>query len=157
MSMIKSILEQKVSIKEIIIVAGILGIVFIIVVAVLFYTFGGVKEGFRAGWRGVGAALDYNIGDGVKVSWENKDLEEKINEITPTAEDNTDIYSNLESNTGGPIPLKEGEMLIFEENKFSPDCCPADYSNSSGCVCASPEQANYLNERGGNRTLVDMF
>jgi hypothetical protein len=162
MSAINSFLEQKISVKNIIIILGVLGVVAIVIIGILFYTFGGMKEGFQASWRGVGAALNYSIGDGVKTSWENKNIEEIARE-EKEKEDNglileqEDIYSNLESNVGGPIPLKEGELLVFEQNKFSPDCCPSDYSNSSGCVCASPEQAKYLNERGGNRTQVDMF
>ena len=162
MSAINSFLEQKISVKNIIIILGVLGVVAIVIIGILFYTFGGMKEGFQGSWRGVGAALNYSIGDGVKTSWENKNIEEIARE-EKEKEDNglileqEDIYSNLESNVGGPIPLKEGELLVFEQNKFSPDCCPSDYSNSSGCVCASPEQAKYLNERGGNRTQVDMF
>lgn len=168
MSVIKSILETKISVKDLLTIGIVLGVVGLVVVGVLFYTFGGVKEGFHAGWRGVGAALNYSIGDGVKTSWENKNVQDMAKDENER-EDNRlilenglilekeDIYSNLESNVGGPIPLKEGELLVFNENKFSPDCCPSDYSNSSGCVCASPEQAKYLNERGGNRTQVDMF
>ena len=49
-------------------------------------------------------------------------------------------------------PLKNGEMVLFAKNKFKPECCPAPYSSSTGCVCMTPEQINYLNTRGGNRT-----
>jgi hypothetical protein len=64
----------------------------------------------------------------------------------------------LEKNEGGgPIPLPEGELLFFDSTKFSPDCCPSVYSNADGCVCASPEQMKYLNERGGNRTLTSEY
>ena len=33
--------------------------------------FGGIKEGFNAGLVGLGSAIDYKMGDGVKKSWEN--------------------------------------------------------------------------------------
>ena len=60
------------------------------------------------------------------------------------------------NNTGSAYsadePLKNGEMVIFAKNKFKPECCPAPYSSSTGCVCMTPEQINYLNTRGGNRT-----
>jgi hypothetical protein len=49
-------------------------------------------------------------------------------------------------------PLKNGEMVMFAKNKFKPECCPAPYSTSTGCVCMTSEQINYLNTRGGNRT-----
>jgi hypothetical protein len=64
-------------------------------------------------------------------------------------------YGNI-NNTGSSYsadePLKNGEMVIFAKNKFKPECCPAPYSSSTGCVCMTPEQINYLNTRGGNRT-----
>ena len=49
-------------------------------------------------------------------------------------------------------PLKNGELVMFAKNKSKPECCPAPYSTSTGCVCMTPEQINYLNTRGGNRT-----
>ncbi len=55
--------------------------------------------------------------------------------------------------TGTPVPLPEGEMFMFADNKVSPECCTsATYSTVDGCVCTSMEQIKYLNERGGNRT-----
>lgn len=62
----------------------------------------------------------------------------------------------LINNTGSAYtadePLKNGELVMFAKNKFKPECCPAPYSSSTGCVCMTPEQINYLNTRGGNRT-----
>lgn len=49
-------------------------------------------------------------------------------------------------------PLKNGELVMFAKNKSKPECCPAPYSTSTGCICMTPEQINYLNTRGGNRT-----
>ena len=49
---------------------------------------------------------------------------------------------------------------MFYKNKFSQDCCTdsgSNYSTGHGCVCLSKEQSNYLNERGGNRTLTSMY
>lgn len=55
--------------------------------------------------------------------------------------------------TGTPVPLPEGEMFMFADNKVSPECCTsATYSTIDGCVCTSMDQIKYLNERGGNRT-----
>ena len=58
---------------------------------------------------------------------------------------------------GGPIPLPPGELLIFADNKVKPECCPSYYSSSTGCVCTSQKQWDYLNQRGGNRTLNSEF
>ena len=105
---------------------------------------GGVKEGFNAAIDLSGAALDYSMGNGVKGSWDKPS-----NNLYPN------IDASLEGNVGGPIPLPENELFIWRENKSDPSCCPATYSTSTGCICASPEQMTYLNERGGNRTCGD--
>jgi len=150
---INSILNQTISIKFILI-SGIFWLIF--GMCFVHFVFGGIKEGFEAGLVGLGSAINYKMGDGVKRSWENTDtIQDHKN---PQAiNDSANIYSDLEKNQGGPIPLPADELLIFDTNKFSPECCPAAYSNSSGCACASPEQMKYLNERGGNRTLTSEY
>lgn len=62
------------------------------------------------------------------------------------------VINNTGSAYTADEPLKNGELVIFAKNKFKPECCPAPYSSSTGCVCMTPEQINYLNTRGGNRT-----
>lgn len=49
-----------------------------------------------------------------------------------------------------PVPLPEGEMLMFKNTLFSGECCPNTYSNSMGCACMTVDQYNYLIDRGGN-------
>jgi len=49
-----------------------------------------------------------------------------------------------------PIPLPEGEMLMFANTKFAPEYCPNTYSTSTGCAAMTGEQYNYLITRGGN-------
>lgn len=49
-----------------------------------------------------------------------------------------------------PIPLPEGELLLFKETEFKPECCPNTYSNSMGCACMTMDQYTYLLDRGGN-------
>lgn len=132
-----TILGQKMRL-EIIILSMIVG--GFIAVNVFCSCAGGVKEGFEL----VGAALNYSIADGVKGSWESK-------------QPSKGYYDHLESNTGGPVPLPEGQLYMFDQNVSSADCCPATYSTSTGCICASPEQMKYLNQRGGNRTLNTIF
>ena len=62
------------------------------------------------------------------------------------------IINNTGSAYTADEPLKNGELVIFAKNKFKPECCPAPYSSSTGCVCMTPEQIHFLNTRGGNRT-----
>ena len=49
-----------------------------------------------------------------------------------------------------PVPLPEGEMLMFANTPFKPECCPNTYSNSSGCACMTTGQYNYLQTRSSN-------
>jgi len=49
-----------------------------------------------------------------------------------------------------PVPLPEGEMLLFANTPFKPECCPNTYSNGSGCACMTGKQFNYLKTRGSN-------
>ena len=48
------------------------------------------------------------------------------------------------------IPLPEGEMLMFANTEFKPECCPNAYSNSTGCACMTVDQYSYLISRSGN-------
>ncbi len=43
-------------------------------------------------------------------------------------------------------------LFMFKDNKCKPECCGSSYSCDGGCVCTTPEQRKYVNERGGNRT-----
>jgi len=49
-----------------------------------------------------------------------------------------------------PIPLPEGELSMFANTPFKPECCPNAFSNSTGCACMTVDQYNYLIDRGGN-------
>jgi hypothetical protein len=57
---------------------------------------------------------------------------------------------NILNRPAQPIPLPKGEMLMFANTPFKPECCPNTYSNSMGCACMTVKQYNYLNNRGGN-------
>lgn len=46
-------------------------------------------------------------------------------------------------------------LFVFRNNQSKPECCSASYSSDMGCVCTTPEQRNYINMRGGNRTMED--
>ena len=61
--------------------------------------------------------------------------------------------NSYKDNVGTPVPLPEGELFFFADNKFKPECCPSTYSDSTGCACLSQDQVTYINQRGGNRTL----
>ena len=84
----------------------------------------------------VGSDLDYNIGDGVTSSWENKNPKLSVDK------QETALTMDDENQSG---------LFMFKNNEFKPSCCTSQFSNSQGCACITKEQANYLNRRGGNR------
>jgi hypothetical protein len=70
---------------------------------------------------------------------------------------NQDNTNSGQYYNGGSVPLPPGELLLFAENEVNPECCPSFYTSSTGCVCASKKQIDYLNKRGGNRTMDSEF
>jgi hypothetical protein len=100
-----------------------------------------------------GAPINYSMDTGVPGGggWENA-ARDYANNVG-----NQDNTKSGQYYKGGPIPLPPGELLIFAENKVKPECCPSYYSSSTGCVCTSQKQWDYLNKRGGNRTLSTEF
>ena len=108
----------------------------------LFETFTDIKEGLT----NMSGLDDQTMVDSPN-SWANK---------AKTYAGNMGYESILESKknyVGTPVPL-ENTMLMFKDNKFKPECCPATYTTSTGCACISPDQTQYLNQRGGNRTIA---
>ena len=47
-------------------------------------------------------------------------------------------------------PLAEGEMDMFANTPFKPECCPSTFSTSSGCACMDMKQYQNLQLRGNN-------
>ena len=53
-----------------------------------------------------------------------------------------------------PAPLDtaaDATNFLFALNQCKPECCPSTYSCDSGCVCATPEQNDFIATRGSNR------
>ena len=67
----------------------------------------------------------------------------------------SDIFKNNKYNLGEypNVEILPGQQL-FKHNKFLPECCMyySDYSSDKGCPCITPEQQNYLQRRGLNRS-----
>ena len=57
--------------------------------------------------------------------------------------------------TGPAFEVGPDQLFLFKNNQVKPECCAASYSSDMGCVCTTPEQRNYINTRGGNRTVED--
>ena len=110
-----------------------------------------VTEGFRKiSDIADAAAVNYQMGMDNPGSWAQK--------AAGYASDmgyNT-VLSSHANYKGTEVPL-QGTMNFFKNNSFKPECCPSTYTSSTGCACTSVAQLNYLNQRGGNRTLASEF
>uniref|UniRef100_A0A6C0JIJ2 Uncharacterized protein n=1 Tax=viral metagenome TaxID=1070528 RepID=A0A6C0JIJ2_9ZZZZ len=42
-------------------------------------------------------------------------------------------------------------MFMFSHNQCKPDCCPSTYSCNGGCVCTTPNQRDFINNRGTSK------
>jgi len=58
----------------------------------------------------------------------------------------------MDTYKGTPVPLPEGQLFLFADNQFKPECCGSSVSSSTGCACITRSQMDYVNQRGGNRT-----
>jgi hypothetical protein len=139
---------------------------------------GGVKEGFEA-IDNLGANLSYMMGENIRGSvhdiqftnGNNSTLKDDIEKVLPPYVNDNDkvnekrvndndnkereinIYKDLETNIGKHSNLSSNSLSFFDNTTFNPECCPSNYSTSSGCACMTPEQMKFLGQRGGNRTL----
>ena len=109
------------------------------------------KVSAKEGMEILGSALNDSIGNGNPNSWENKAYQ------YASGMNNDNRLARHNTYKGTPVPLPEGEMFLFADNEFKPECCGATFSASTGCACTSQEQIRYVNERGGNRTMPTMF
>lgn len=105
-----------------------------------------------------GSPLDYKMGTGVPGSWDTQP-QQKGNSIEWRSQDHDSYDSKMIS--------PDKDLFFFGNTQFKPTCCSSTYSanggltsqgyTSGGCACLSKEQMNYLNTRGGNRTLPTEF
>lgn len=118
---------------------------------VLSESSGIVTEGFRKiSDIADAASLNYHMNADQPGSWSQKAM--------GYASDmgyNTVLASHA-NYKGTEVPL-QGTLNFFKNNSFKPECCPSTYTSSTGCACTSVAQLNYLNQRGGNRTLASEF
>ena len=58
----------------------------------------------------------------------------------------------------GPYTVPDSPGWFMANNTSSPNCCKAaTYSTGDGCVCMTKDQLQFINQRGGNRTIEDGF
>ena len=57
------------------------------------------------------------------------------------------LYSGMGPSITG-VSGDDQNLFMFYRNKSSPECCPSTFTTSTGCVCTTEEQRNYINRRG---------
>jgi hypothetical protein len=104
------------------------------------------KEGFTGANTNYGQSAPYSLADYSPVDtskWGAPDLT-----VVP-GQPLSPAVQQILNREPQPVPLPEGEMLMFANTPFKPECNSA-YSNSSGMACLTTSQYNYLVTRGGN-------
>jgi hypothetical protein len=104
-------------------------------------------EGFTGANTNYGQSSPYDLSQDIPIntsSWSAQNMT-----VTPGQPLSAGVKQFL-AREPQPVPLPEGEMLLFANTPFKPECCPNTYSNSSGCACLTGPQYNYLILRGGN-------
>jgi hypothetical protein len=105
------------------------------------------KEGFTGANTNYGQSAPYSLGYDHKINtshWDQPNLT-----VVSGQPLNSAVKQILEREPQ-PVPLPEGELLMFANTPFKPECCPNTYSTGSGCACMTTEQYNDLILRGGN-------
>jgi len=108
---------------------------------------GTVKESFVGANTNYGESSQFNLSSDLPVntsSWSAQNMT-----VVPGQPLSEGVKKFL-AREPQPVPLPEGEMLMFANTPFKPECCPNTYSNSTGCACLTGPQYNYLITRGGN-------
>ncbi len=97
------------------------------------YAPGGAKDAYQP----IGAFDGVKLQTGNSSSWRYTKPNEPLNGYFPKF-------------TPGP-----DNLFMFKDNQCKPECCGASYACDGGCVCTTPEQRDFINMRGGNRTAPD--
>lgn len=63
--------------------------------------------------------------------------------------DSNSCFNKVSPNVDGTSSTPRS-MSMFKYNKSDPKCCPGPYSTSTGCVCRTDEQVQWIRRRGNN-------
>lgn len=67
-------------------------------------------------------------------------------------------YTKPNEPLNGPeVEMGPDSLFMFKNNQCKPECCGSSFSCNGGCVCTSPQQRDFINTRGGNRTISGDF
>ena len=69
------------------------------------------------------------------------------------------VFSDNSALHGPPIDGQEGspkKLFMLANNRTSPNCCPGTFSTSTGCVCTTKGQRDFVASRGGAVDLQEL-
>ena len=104
------------------------------------------KEGFVGANTNYGESSTYSLAHAKPLDtskWGAPTLTVSGNNVSPAAQ-------AIINRPNQSFPLPEGQLSMFDNMPFSPECCPNTYSSSMGCACMNSNTYNYLITRGGN-------
>jgi hypothetical protein len=105
------------------------------------------KEGFVGANTNYGQSSPYDLNNDKPINTSNWSAS---NMTVTSGQPLSPGVQKILNRTPQPVPLPEGEMLLFSNTPFKAECCPNAYSTSNGCACMTTKQYNYLVTRGGN-------
>lgn len=126
-----------------------------LVVLLITHLIGGCCDCNVEGLQMLGADISYKMGEGVKGSWETRQQQQGSSSLAYRQQD----HDSYNSKFVGP----DQNLNFFADTDFAPECCGSNYSangglrnsgaSTGGCACMNTQQINYINQRGGNRTM----
>ena len=63
------------------------------------------------------------------------------------------VFTDNSALTGPSVdghPKSDKKMFMLANNRTSPNCCPSTFSTSTGCVCTTKNQRDFVASRGGS-------
>ena len=113
----------------------------------------------QEGMAVLGSDVSYKMGEGVSSSWENRKSEQGPS--LAHRPQNHDAYQSQMADI-------EQTMDFFANTEFSQECCGSSYTGfggllsgggttGAGCACLNKKQIDFINQRGGNRTLITEY
>ena len=68
------------------------------------------------------------------------------------------VFTDNSSLNGPPVdghPDSDKKMFMLANNRTSPNCCPSTFSTSTGCVCTTKNQRDFIASRGAGKANSD--
>lgn len=115
------------------------------------------------------APLDYGIGQYSNLILQNPPNNAKLITNQGYVPQGTPLPLEIEAtNSYPPFPVTSGpsvdgtkdtpnSMFMFSHNQCKPECCPATFSCSGGCVCSTKKQQDFIHSRGNGSTVPSEY